>query len=129
MVLYPENYKRLITIAEEGGNSTSREGLSSITVKYFAILREITGLKDEPLVLGTGMTIEQVIKKVVQSHGSRLDEFVFRGGRLREGLTILVNGQTVEEDRFGVTVLKGGDELVILPPIGGGSRWRFSADG
>ena len=42
---------------------------------------------------------------------------------MREGLTILVNGQTIEEDKFGVVILKEGDEIVILPPIGGGSRW------
>lgn len=92
-------------------------------MKYFAIMREITGMNDETIVLGPRTTIEQAIKKVVQTHGSKLEEFVFRDNRLREGLTILVNGQTVEEDKFGVVILKEGDEIVILPPIGGGSRW------
>ena len=119
---YPDNYKKLIMTARKDDNSPSQEGQSSVTVKYFAIMREITGMKEEIIVLGPRITIEQAIKKIAQTHGSKLEEFVFRDDRLREGLTILVNGQTVEEDKFGLVVLKGGDEIVILPPIGGGSQ-------
>lgn len=71
-------------------------------------------------VEGHGKSISEVIKELERTSGRRLYEIIVENGELREGFVILLNGQAVR-GRLEEVRLSDGDELVILPPVSGGS--------
>jgi MoaD family protein len=94
---------------------------NTIRVRYFAMLRDLVGRKDDELQLRAGATVSDAIAALVERHGGRFKEFVLTtDGQLRPRLTVLVNGEVVGPAEFGQTLPPEGSELVIMPPIGGG---------
>ncbi len=79
-----------------------------IHVKYFASIREWTGVKEEEIEIPENATANQ-LREAVQKKHSALD--------MQEGLILAaVNGSFVEPSR----VLKPGDEVALFPPVSGG---------
>ncbi|MEM3713105.1 MAG: MoaD/ThiS family protein [Thermoproteota archaeon] len=76
-----------------------------IEVNYYAWLREEFGDK-EFLEVENQMTLEEVVKKLVEKHESLKSE----------SFLVAVNGKLVSRE----TVLKKGDVVSIFPPAGGG---------
>jgi molybdopterin converting factor small subunit len=73
-----------------------------ITVRWFAQLREQRGCSEEPLDVPAGSTVETVLATLALPAGLRV--------------AVAVNAQLVERG----AALREGDELAVLPPIGGG---------
>lgn len=80
--------------------------MCTITVEYFAILREQRGLSRERLST-TAATAEALYDTLRSEHG-----FTLPGERVRAA----VNGQFVGAQ----TDLNDGDEVVFIPPVAGG---------
>ncbi len=80
-----------------------------IRIRYFASLREITGQHEEILTLHEGATITEVRALLVERF-PRLESILAR-------CVCAVNRGYVAAD----TVLHEGDEVVFIPPMGGGS--------
>ena len=79
-----------------------------LKVRYFASIREFTGLKEEQVDVPEGSTAEAVKKKIQGIHSSL---------RAQEGnILVAVNGSFAEPRR----VLKPGDEVALFPPVSGG---------
>jgi molybdopterin converting factor subunit 1 len=79
-----------------------------IRVRYFASIKEWTGLKEEILDLPEGSTAEDLKEEVQRIH-NKLD--------LQEGtILVAVNGGFVEPNRQ----LKQDDEAALFPPVSGG---------
>jgi molybdopterin converting factor subunit 1 len=79
-----------------------------IKVKYFASIREWTGVKEEEVDLPEGSTAEE-LKRSVQRLHSNIDN--------QEGtILVAVNGGFVEPSRL----LSSGDEVALFPPVSGG---------
>lgn len=79
-----------------------------IRVRYFASIREWTGLREEEFDLTEGLTANDLRLEVQKRHG-RLE--------MQEGsILVAVNGSFVESSR----VLKQGDEVALFPPVSGG---------
>jgi len=79
-----------------------------LRVRYFASIREFTGLKEEQLEVPEGSTAEAVKREVQEIHTSLEGQ---------EGnILVAVNGSFVEPKR----VLKVGDEVALFPPVSGG---------
>lgn len=79
-----------------------------VTVLAFARLRELTGFSQRNLDLPDGARVDDVWDAVLaQAPAARGLRAVTRAAR---------NGAMVGDDE----VLKGGDELALLPPVGGG---------
>ncbi len=77
-------------------------------MRYFASIREWTGLKEEELDIPDGVTAE-TLKDIVQTRHRKLD--------LQEGgILVAVNGSFIEPTR----VIKQGDEVALFPPVSGG---------
>jgi molybdopterin synthase sulfur carrier subunit len=84
----------------------------NIRIRYFASLKEITEKQEETLPLPDGTTV-----------GSLRDTLLTRYPRLQtvmERAVSAVNHHYVSLE----TVLHEGDEVVFIPPVGGGS-WRL----
>jgi len=92
-----------------------------ISVKFFTTLREIVGKKEEFLEFSKAVNVGAVLKQLSKMHGKDFDEYVFDElGDVRGHLQVLVNGQSVTTMRDLKTQLKNGDQVAILPPVGGG---------
>lgn len=82
----------------------------SIAVKLFAIYQETYGVPELQLEVPANSTVSQVLDRLIAEHPS-LE--VWRD-RTRFG----VNLEFVPPD----TPLQNGDELVLIPPVSGGSH-------
>lgn len=80
----------------------------TITVKLFAIYREVFGKSQVQLSLEEGVTVGEVLESIIISY----PELHHWKGVTRFG----VNCQFVTEN-YG---LQEGDELVLIPPVSGG---------
>lgn len=95
-----------------------------ISVRFFTILREIAGKKEETIQFRKGeeMTVNHVLKRLSEEYGKAFDEYVF-DHRTREPkgfLQFLVNGRSVSSSEGIETELSDGDILAIVPPVSGG---------
>lgn len=79
-----------------------------VTVRYFASLREAVGLGGEPLDLPDGTTV-QVARALLAARRPALES-------LLPTCAVAVNRAYVSAE----TLLSPGDELVFIPPLGGG---------
>jgi len=77
-------------------------------VRYFASIREATGVKEEEIELADGGTIETLIRVAKELHSML---------RVRNmAIIVSVNGEFVEANRR----LNATDEVAIFPPVSGG---------
>ncbi len=79
-----------------------------LKVRYFASVREFTGLPEEEVDMPDGSTAEMLKSSVVLKHSS------LRGQE--SNILVAVNGSFVEPKKK----LKSGDEVALFPPVSGG---------
>jgi len=92
-----------------------------VTVRFFTTLREITGHKEENIELSETAAVNLLLKQLSSKYGKEFDDYMFDElGDVHGHLQILINGQSVATMRGLKTKLKEGDQVAILPPVGGG---------
>ncbi|HEY1354432.1 MAG TPA: molybdopterin converting factor subunit 1 [Ktedonobacteraceae bacterium] len=79
-----------------------------IRMRYFALLREVMGKQEELLSVPQGTSVTRA-RAVLLDHYPELENALARA-------VCAVNRQYVSP----ATVLQEGDELVFIPPVGGG---------
>ncbi len=85
----------------------------------FSFKREL-GDDYRTLELPEGATVRDAMVELARRHpaaGSRLFD---EDGEVRRNINALVNGGNVQFRRRFDTVLRDGDRMAILPPVGGG---------
>jgi molybdopterin synthase sulfur carrier subunit len=80
-----------------------------IRMRYFASLREIVGVQEEMLSVMEGASVAEV-RALLLDRYPRLESALARA-------VCAVNHQYVAPE----TMLNEGDEVVFIPPVGGGS--------
>ena len=94
--------KRLVSLNEIG------EVFMKVMVRYFASIREATGVKEEEIELPDGGTIETLIREAKALHSML---------KVQDRVVIVsVNGEFVEASRR----LNATDEVAMFPPVSGG---------
>ena len=98
--------------------------MTTITVKFFAALREISGKKEVKLRLKKEEgTVQGVLDELSNRYGENFKEYVFdprNPGSLRSQISIMVNGQSIRDLEDLKTRIKDGDVIAMLPPVSGG---------
>ena len=84
-------------------------------MRYFASLREIVGLNEETLTLPEGASVSDV-RLMLLSRYPRLQPIM-------ERCACSVNHGYVSSE----TTLQEGDEMVFIPPVGGGNSGGLAA--
>jgi len=93
----------------------------NVKVKFFTTLREIVGKKEEQIQLSDCATIEALLKQLSKKYGEDFEDYVYDElGKIRGHLQFLVNGKSTLTEQKMKTRLREGDEIAILPPVGGG---------
>ena len=99
----------------------SKKASISVQVKFFTTLREIVGKKEEQIKLSDSTTLETLLKQLSKKYGEDFEDYVYDElGKVRGHLQFLINGKSASTDQGMKTKLREGDEIAILPPVGGG---------
>jgi MoaD family protein len=95
-----------------------------VKVRFFTILREIVGKREETLSFPSDarVSVDDVLKTLSKKYGKPFTEYVFNSetGQPKNFLQFLVNGNSASTLDMLETELANGDVLAILPPVGGG---------
>lgn len=95
--------------------------MARVKIRFFGMLREIAGKREETLQLEDSSSAIDLIRELSSKHGKRFSEVVFdKNGNLREGFAYAINGDTLNETRLASIECSDIQEFVILPPISGG---------
>jgi len=92
-----------------------------VKVKFFTTLREIVGKKEDQIELSRSVTVGALLRQVSKTYGKEFQDYVFDElGNVRGHLHFLVNGKSITALQGLKTRLREGDQVAILPPVGGG---------
>jgi MoaD family protein len=95
-----------------------------VSVRYFTVLREIVGKKEETIefLKGQKATVSSVLKCLSTKYGKEFDEYVYdpKTREVKGFLQFLVNGRSLSGAKSIESPLSDGDVLAILPPVSGG---------
>ncbi|MEW5759145.1 MAG: ubiquitin-like small modifier protein 1 [Candidatus Thermoplasmatota archaeon] len=86
-------------------------------VKVFGSLREITNCIEFEI---NGKNIEELLKKASKKFGIKFSKIVFDKGKIRNEITILLNGKNIIHMKGLKTKIGKEDVVSMFPPIGGG---------
>ncbi len=90
-------------------------------MRYYAMVRDAAGKRDETLSLPEGATVMDLINHLTGLYGNRFSGYVYDSeGRLLDYLMFSVNEVDVRSLHGYDTVLMDGDRVFVMPPIGGG---------
>lgn len=88
-------------------------------VQYFALLRDVTGKKEEDWHEPEA-TVGELLRALVRRYGRTFERWVLKDGDLWDLVIVLVNGRDVRNLQRFDTPLAPDDTVVIFPPVGGG---------
>lgn len=92
-----------------------------VKVRFFTTLRELLGKREEQMEFPQAGTVEELLKQLSQKYGKRFRDYIYDDkGEVRSHLHFLINGQSTTTLQGFKTRLKEGDQVAILPPVGGG---------
>jgi len=95
-----------------------------VTIRFFTMLREITGKKEQTLTFQKEMspTVNTALKKLSEEYGKSFTDYVYdsRTSEPKGFLQFLINGKSITSPKGLDTALEDGDVLAIIPPVGGG---------
>lgn len=86
----------------------------------FTLEKYVGGHKFQTLELEEGSTLYGALERLLQMYGSPLAEKLFNGDKLRKGIIVYVNGRNSLVLEHLDTPLQDDDEVLIMPPVGGG---------
>jgi len=93
----------------------------NVRVRYFGLLREITGKKEENAYLEGGIEIGDLLEKLTEKYGEKFKRHIFAGhNEVRESLVFLLNKKNLVGKNILNHLLSDEDTLSILLPVEGG---------
>jgi MoaD family protein len=94
-----------------------------ISIRYFTVLREITGKKEEKISFPEKqkITVALTLKVLSDKYGKPFTDYTFNSkDQIKNFLQLLINGTSITTKDTQEVTLQNEDTLIILPPVGGG---------
>ena len=94
----------------------------SINVKFFAIFRDLLGLKELQLEAGSkeDLKLIDLLESLFQRFGENFRSKILENGNIRPKVNIMINGRNIKFLDGVNSPLKDGDIVAIFPPVAGG---------
>ncbi|MFH1488965.1 MAG: MoaD/ThiS family protein [Pseudomonadota bacterium] len=96
--------------------------MARVKVHTILGLKQIIGKREVDIEIPEASTVEALLSGMVRTWGEELGSYLFVTGsnRIHSHIRLMVNGQDIGFLNGLETVLKDGDEILILPPVAGG---------
>ncbi|WP_419662870.1 ThiS-like protein [Desulfosarcina variabilis str. Montpellier] len=93
-----------------------------VQIRTSMMFREIFGNWRFSVTLPDKSTFGRLLERLVDTYGSELTPHLFEpdGTTLLSHVMFMVNGRNIRFLNHRQTILEDGDEVLILPPVGGG---------
>lgn len=93
-----------------------------IRIRTILKLKKIIGKGAVEFSVKEGTTLEEALDKMIATFGKELESSLFSSEdrSLLQHIRLIVNGRDIAFLNGLQTVLKEGDEILILPPVSGG---------
>ena len=93
-----------------------------IVIHSILKLKEALGGGDQEMDLPQGTTVARLLERMREKWGESLSSHLFdpAGNRPLPSVRVMVNGRTIQFLDGTETVLKEGDEVLLLPLVTGG---------
>ncbi|MHA1906330.1 MAG: MoaD family protein [Candidatus Thorarchaeota archaeon] len=93
--------------------------MAKVTVKFFATVREITGI---PRIEMDAKDIRELLDKLKDKYGRKFVDTVIDNetGDLKRFFSCMINGKRIELLNGYESILEEGDAVALFPPVGGG---------
>ena len=94
----------------------------NIKVHTILTLKKVIGQAEMEVSFPEGSTVAAVLHWMAEKWGEKLSSLLFEpeGGELLPRIRLMVNGRDMGFLDGMSTVLRDGDELLIMPPVAGG---------
>jgi molybdopterin synthase sulfur carrier subunit len=96
--------------------------LITLKVRTILDLKRILGKREVEILVPENCTLQELLVTMVDTWGEKLRSQLFEPNTTTplSHIRLMVNGQDIAFLNRMETVLKEGDEILILPPVGGG---------
>jgi len=90
-------------------------------VKYFGVIREITGKRDETIEVSSPISLLDLLRMLTVKYGSNMDSYLFEPiAKIPRPIHLyLVNGKAFTARETSVAMLSKGATVSIIPTQGG----------
>jgi len=94
----------------------------NVNVQTILYLSKIVGAREIEISVPNGCTLQGILENMVDTYGDELASHLFqpKSTNLLPYLRLMVNGRDIAFLDGMNTLLKEGDEVLILPPVSGG---------
>jgi len=90
------------------------------TVKLFATLRDLAGMKEIHVPFEDGQTVREFLGTVKRTHPELHTQILDEQGELTGLVHILVQGRNIQWLKGLETVIRAHDTMIFMPPTAGG---------
>ncbi len=93
----------------------------NIKVKYFGQLKNSFGIKEKVYKLNKEILLGSLLRNIIEENPSVKNTLIDTNtGMIKEFYSVMINGRRVESKLFNKKYISDGDEVLIVPPVGGG---------
>ena len=90
-----------------------------VRVRYYGIVHDMVGARTESFNLQTPPKLIDLLREIVEKY-PELERMMFNGEAFRDYLAVSVNNVDIMSLQGVDTMLRDGDQVFLMPPIGGG---------
>lgn len=92
-----------------------------VYVRLFTTLREIVGEWQLRFYLNGETSLRKLIDLLSERYGEKFRDYVYdEEGKFRDWLQFFINGVKISNSDVEGAILRDGDVVAIIPPVGGG---------